>query len=230
MRRQKTRCSVACGATKPKQRQRRAEAAPTCLALATSRAGTAHLIGRFYSEVLGARVVGGGSGSSGGAREGGGGGAGAECSVYLGPGSRLRFTEDPSLGERRPEVHTGGQWGQHRLRAAAAVAGIVESAAPSGAGRGGAPPACMQPPRWSPPWCLSAFPPTLLALSCASPEARIQWSHVGQRLSIPSLALPPAPPRCCRPCGGCGAGGTSRFTWRASARALRRRCAWASTC
>ncbi|PSC74066.1 phosphatidate cytidylyltransferase [Micractinium conductrix] len=66
--------------------------------------GTAHLIGRFYSEVLGARVVGGGSGSSGGAREGGGGGAGAECSVYLGPGSRLRFTEDPSLGERRPEA------------------------------------------------------------------------------------------------------------------------------
>ncbi|KAL4452603.1 hypothetical protein ABPG75_008265 [Micractinium tetrahymenae] len=91
--------------------------------------GTAHLIARFYSEVLGARVVedgsGGSSSSSGSGGSGSGGGgkrssipssssgssdsghasAGAAgCRVYLGPGSCLRFTEDPALGEHTAEA------------------------------------------------------------------------------------------------------------------------------
>ncbi|KAL4439003.1 hypothetical protein ABPG77_006940 [Micractinium sp. CCAP 211/92] len=73
--------------------------------------GTAHLIARFYSEVVGARVVEDGSGgSSGGSGSSEASPSGASsssehasvgaagCCVYLGPGSRLRFIEDPGLG------------------------------------------------------------------------------------------------------------------------------------
>ncbi len=45
-------------------------------------AGTPAQIGRFYQEVFGARVE---SPKS------------SECLVYVGPGCKLRFTEDPAL-------------------------------------------------------------------------------------------------------------------------------------
>lgn len=68
--------------------------------------GTAHLIARFYSEVVGARVVENSGGDVGG--DGGAGGApserGAGCCVFLGPGSCLRFTEDDTLGEHTAQA------------------------------------------------------------------------------------------------------------------------------